>query len=345
MTGVPAPVLAAYDASAVEVRPLGAGLINQTYLVDGGPHGRFVLQRLHPVFPPQVNEDIDAVTKHLQAAGLVTPRLMATRTGDLWVTHEGAVWRALTWVDGIGLDRLRDTEQAREAGRILAVFHRAVSGLRHEFRSVRPGVHDTARHLANLRAALETHRDHPRFATIAALAGQVLEAADGLEPLPTLPARVVHGDPKLNNILFSPDGTRALCLIDLDTLGRMALPLELGDAFRSWCNPAGEDSALARFSPELFEAAIGGYASGAGGFVSADEWEHILGGTLTIYVELAARFCADALNESYFGWNPQAFASRSEHNQVRAESQLNAARSLLAQRPALERVLRRVACA
>ncbi len=39
-------------------------------------------------------------------------------------------------------------------------------------------------------------------------------------------------------------------------------------------------------------------------------------------IELGARFCADALNESYFGWNPARFASRSEHNQVRAAGQL-----------------------
>jgi hypothetical protein len=53
-------------------------------------------------------------------------------------------------------------------------------------------------------------------------------------------------------------------------------------------------------------------------------------------VELAARFCADALNESYFGWNPKSFPSRSEHNQARAESQLAAARSLAEQRTAAE---------
>ena len=54
-----------------------------------------------------------------------------------------------------------------------------------------------------------------------------------------------------------------------------------------------------------------------------------------------ARFCADALNESYFGWNPGQFATRSEHNQARAESQLRAARSLIAQRSAAIEVVER----
>jgi Ser/Thr protein kinase RdoA (MazF antagonist) len=173
------------------------------------------------------------------------------------------------------------------------------------------------------------------------LAKLILAAADRLDPLPDVPERIVHGDPKVNNILFTPDRTRAICLIDLDTLTPMRLPLELGDAFRSWCNPAGEDRSRAWFSLELFEAAIGGYAAEAAGSVTPAEWRSIVTATETLYVELAARFCADALNESYFGWNAREFPSRSEHNQVRAESQLNAARSLADQRDAVQAAVHR----
>jgi hypothetical protein len=70
------------------------------------------------------------------------------------------------------------------------------------------------------------------------------------------------------------------------------------------------------------------------GLVTPAEWGAIVPATETIYVELASRFCADALNESYFGWDPRRFATRSEHNQARAASQLRAARSLVEQREA-----------
>ena len=73
----------------------------------------------------------------------------------------------------------------------------------------------------------------------------------------------MHGDPKINNLLFDAATGRALCFIDLDTLGRMPLPLELGDAFRSWCNPAGEDNRQSAFALDLFAAAVDGYAAGA----------------------------------------------------------------------------------
>lgn len=321
-------VLEAFGAADASVRPLGHGLINQTFLVERAMWAPFVLQRLHPIFPGVVNEDIDALTAHLARKGLVTPRLIRTTEGALWVESGDAAWRALTYVPGVSRDRLGSPDEAREAGALLARFHQAVVDFNHDFRNRRPGVHDTVRHFETLRNALVAHRAHPRSAAIRPVAERILELADALPALPPSQLRVVHGDPKINNIIFSEDGSRALCLIDLDTLGRLALPLELGDAFRSWCNPAGEDYAHAWFSLELFQAAVGGYAAVTGHFLHAAERDAMVLGIETIYLELAARFCADALNESYFGWDPARFASRSEHNQIRAESQLHALQSL-----------------
>ena len=124
--------------------------------------------------------------------------------------------------------------------------------------------------------------------------------------------------------MFAHDDDRALCLIDLDTLAHMPVALELGDALRSWCNPATEDAASARFVRPLFDAAIVGYAEAAQGFLTPAEWSAIPRGALTITVELAARFCADALRESYFGWNRARYESASAHNQARTRGQLHA---------------------
>jgi hypothetical protein len=64
-------------------------------------------------------------------------------------------------------------------------------------------------------------------------------------------------------------------------------------------------------------------------------------GARTISLELAARFCADALHESYFGWNPQKFPTRGAHNLVRARGQLAVSRSVAEQQAALEEFTRR----
>ncbi len=340
----PKTVLTAWNLQGSNVSPLGSGLINRTWLVSSGvgpaPH-RYVLQQVNPIFPGAINEDIQVVTAHLRARGLVAPELLPTVDGRLWLDDPGGAFRLMTHVDGESRDRLGSPAEAREAGHLLARFHRALADLEHEFRNQRLGVHDTRRHLEALRQALVEHEAHRDIATIRPLAAEILQLADALPRLPVLPDRIVHGDPKINNLLFEPATGRALCLIDLDTLGRMPLHLELGDAFRSWCNPKGEDSRQSAFALDLFTAAVEGYAVGAKGWITREESGAIVAGTLTIYVELAARFCADALRESYFGWDAQRFPSRSAHNQVRAASQITAARALWDARGAAEEVVRR----
>ena len=332
-------ILAEYGLQAADINPLGNGLINFTWTVDVEPAGRYVLQRVNDVFSPAVNADIDVLTKHLAANGEPTCRVVPTSNGDLWVTNEAGNWRLLTWIEGVSHDSLKTPVQAHSAGGLLARFHRAVDGLEHEFATQRPGVHDTPRHLAFLRDTLDAQTSHPQYAKIAPLGRRILAAADALPNLPPTPDRVVHGDPKINNILFSHDADDAICLVDLDTITRMPLPLELGDAMRSWCNPASEDDAYGEFAAALFGDAIRGYAEVARGWIRRDEWSSIVDATQTILVELASRFCADALNESYFGWNPERFSSRTEHNQVRAAGQLTVAESLVAQRYDLEATL------
>jgi len=312
-----------------------SGLINPTWFVSARDGRALVLQRVNPIFPPEVNVDIEAVTRHLFAKGIATPTLVPSRFGRLWLEHDGAVWRVLTRIDGVTRDALESPAQAREAGRVLAEFHRAVSDLEHEFRSRRLGVHDTARHLRNLREALDEHRGHRDFAAVRPLAEQVLALAAELPALPPMPDRIVHGDPKISNVMFAAHTDRALCLIDLDTLARMPIALELGDALRSWCNPATEDAPEARFVRGFYAAAIEGYASGARGLLLPEEWGAIADGTLTITVELAARFCADALRERYFRWDEGRYASSSAHNQARTRAQLKIAAALRTELPAL----------
>ncbi|MCE7903485.1 MAG: hypothetical protein DYH20_12775 [Gammaproteobacteria bacterium PRO9] len=343
---IPPAVLAAWNLDGRSAAPLGSGLINHTWLVanspaSGEPVVRHVLQQLNPVFPASVNDDIRAVTRHLRAADMTTPELVPTRDGRWWCEDAGRIYRVLTWIEGINRNRLSSPAEATAAGALLARFHRTLDSLDHRFSNPRLGVHDTTRHLAVLRQALVDHADHRQIGTIRPLAEDILELAGGLPVLPVGPDRVVHGDPKVNNLLFDAATGDGLCLIDLDTLGRMPLVLELGDAFRSWCNPAGEDERVSDFDLALFTGAVRGYAGLASGWIEAGEIAGIVAGTLTIYVELAARFCADALRECYFGWDPQRFATRSEHNQARATSQLNAARALWRVRAAADEVVRR----
>jgi Ser/Thr protein kinase RdoA (MazF antagonist) len=315
------------DREAARVEPLGSGLINQTFLVEAG-HERFVLQRLAGIFHPSINQNIAAVTHALASAGLTTPSLLPTRQGQLWLDlgAQGGVWRLMTHVPGRSFDKVQSLGQARSASELIARFHRVVDGLSHTFVGMREGVHDTPAHLRRLRESLAHNVGHRLMVDTASLATRIFQQADALAPLPALPSRVCHGDLKLNNILFAgdapPASEQAMCLIDLDTVGPMSLAYELGDAWRSWCNLSGEDAVEARIDLEVMRASFEGYAGTIGRPLSEAERRALLGGVEWISLELASRFAADALNESYFGWNSSRYPGRGEHNLVRARGQL-----------------------
>ncbi|HKK02644.1 MAG TPA: phosphotransferase [Gammaproteobacteria bacterium] len=329
-------VLAAWNLDPESARPLGNGLINRTFIARDRAGCLRVLQQVNRLFPAKVNEDIEAVTAHLQARGLATPRLVRTLDGQLCLPAPDGAWRVLTHVPGRVLDRMENPAQARAAGALLARFHRALDDLEHTFRNVRPPIHQPSRRLAELEQALAAHPRHRLRRAAGALAEQVFAAAAALPALPDTPLRVMHGDPKISNLVFAADSDAAVCMLDLDTLGRMALPFELGDACRSWCSLSTEDDPRSRFSAELFAAALDGYGSVARGWWLPEEAQAAVDATATIQVELAARFCADSLNECYFGWNPALFATRGEQNLARAQGQLAVHRSLLAQRERLD---------
>lgn len=329
--------LAAWDLEAVDLRPITIGLINTTYRVETD-RAAYALQRLHPVFSGEVNDDIDAITRHLEAKGLTTPRIVRTRTGATWHEAGDGAWRVLTWIEGESRHRADSLPSLRSAGALVARFHEALTDLHHDFAFCRPGAHDTAAHLQRLGGALTRHRGHRRYETLRPLAEAILaHPLPAVEPQPT---RIVHGDLKLSNVLFR--GSDAVALVDLDTLQRGSLAVELGDALRSWCNPAGEDCIDSAIDLDRFEAAMSGYLSGARRWLRPTELDAVVAGVETIALELASRFCLDAFEESYFRWD-RRFESASHHNEARARGQLSFARSVAAARDDLRARLARLA--
>jgi Ser/Thr protein kinase RdoA (MazF antagonist) len=302
------------------------------------------------LFAPSIHDNIRAVTTALAAAGLVTPMLVPTNDGGACLELSAStpagkpkVWRLMTHIEGTSFDVVAGSLQAHAAGALVARFHVALDGLSHSFSGLRESVHDTSRHMDHLRRTCADRQDHRLFGRVAPLAARILDSARTLPSLPSLAPRICHGDLKFNNLLFAgpdtPERDRAVCLVDLDTVGPMPLAFEMGDAWRSWCNRSGEDDEQADLDLELFGASLEGYQEGLTHDLGDDERRALLLGPEWISLELGARFAADALAESYFGWDSRRFAGRGEHNLVRAHGQVSLHLALLASREHRARLL------
>lgn len=313
------------------------GLINRTWTV--GEPAWAVLQWVNPIFDPRIHFDMEAVTARLEEAGLATPRLVPSEDGMLWTTDPHGCWRLLTFIPGKTLHRLENADQAAEAGHLVGRFHTALTDWDYQFQARQRHIHDTTFHMAELHAARAEAGGHPLAPEAREVAAEILErwaSWDGeLEPH----QRLTHGDLKVSNLRFDEAAERALCLIDLDTLGSMPIACEMGDAWRSWCNPAGEDDPEASaFDLELFTASARAWLAAAPPLTD-DERRSLVPGIERICLELAARFCADAVRNTYFRENREAHPQRGRHNLIRALGQLALARSAREARAECEAVI------
>ncbi|MAG31644.1 MAG: hypothetical protein CL908_12220 [Deltaproteobacteria bacterium] len=327
-TSIPDAVRHAYREldGPLEVQLLSGGLLHRSLHVRSRG-GEFVLQRVSDVFAPEVHANIRAVTTHLAARGHSTPTLLATREGEP-AASLGAQgrWRLMSFLGGASFQQLASLEQARSAGALVGRFHAALRDFEAPLAPMGIPYRDTPGYLTAMRSGLAAHSGHRLAARIRPLAERLLAAFDDLGPPPAnLPSRVIHGDLKLANVLFeSAEGAgrdRALALIDLDTLMRAPLWMDLGDAWRSWCNPSGEEDNGPRFDMEAFEASYRGFVAGFGVPLSSAERESLVTAAERITLELCSRFVTDALEESYFAWDEAHYPAPGEHNAARAEGQ------------------------
>jgi Ser/Thr protein kinase RdoA (MazF antagonist) len=309
----------------IEIRPLSGGLLHRSFQVRVGEF-EYVLQRVSDVFAPEIHDNIQAVTQHLIARGFPAASLLPTidDQSSVWLGPLGR-WRLMPHLGGTSFRRLESVAQARSAGALVGRFHAAMRDFDRPLAAMGIPYRDSALYLSSMREALDRHRGHRLAAEITPLGERVLAAFQELGPPIEVERRVIHGDLKLENLLFEsqegPGRDRAFALIDLDTLMRAPLWMELGDAWRSWCNTSGEDTREARFEMSYFEASARGFFEGYDVALSEPERRSLVTATERLTLELCARYVTDTLEECYFGWNDSRFAGRGEHNAVRAAGQ------------------------
>ncbi|MEM7586563.1 MAG: phosphotransferase [Acidobacteriota bacterium] len=314
-----------------------SGLINQTWTVGEPAWG--VLQWVNPIFDPAIHKDIEAFTARLEEVGLTTPRLLPTRQGDLCAVDATGCWRLMTYIPGRTLHRLASSEQAAAAGDLVGRFHRALAGWVYTIQAPRRHIHDTTFHMAELHGACAEIKHHPLSQDASALGSEILARwAEWGTEMPR-DHRFSHGDLKISNLRFEEEDEIAVCLIDLDTLGSMPISCEMGDAWRSWCNPAGEDDpSRVVFDLGLFESSARAWLASAPP-LNDEELTSLVPGIERICLELAARFCADALHNTYFRENRERHPQRGSHNLLRARAQLALANSARQQRAECETIV------
>jgi Ser/Thr protein kinase RdoA (MazF antagonist) len=231
------------------------------------------------------------VVDHLVRGGRVAvPALMKTTSGASW--HEddaGGVWRLWEFLAGTrSLDRLSNADQARAAGAAFGRLQLALADLPGEVADAIPGFMRLSHYLQQLDAALAVHTLPPGLE--AALAR--VEPRRGLADSFRERDRLVHGDCKIDNLLFHADRDEVAGIIDLDTVMLGHWAWDFGDLVRS---AAADHSGV---NVERFGAIAAGFVGT--GAVAKDPDALVLAPRY-VALMLAVRFLTDHLRgDRYF---------------------------------------------
>jgi len=133
------------------------------------------------------------------------------------------------------------------------------------------------------------------------------------------PARIVHGDTKLNNVLFDNDTGRAVSVVDLDTCMAGWTLYDFGDLVRFTAATSAEDERdleQAGMNVELYRALVDGFLEGEGGTLTSLERDLMPFAARLVTFTVGLRFLTDHIaGDVYFK------TSRPGHNLDRARVQ------------------------
>ncbi|MDY6783592.1 MAG: aminoglycoside phosphotransferase family protein [Cyanobacteriota bacterium] len=343
----------------VEVRPLGSGNINDTFLVtlDALTPTQFVLQCLNTrVFrqPQWVVQNIriatDQARAHLQTSPIdrrwEVPHLLLTDEGmDYYIDADGSFWRAMSFIDNTESFEILDCcDRAVEVGYALGTFHSLIADIPPEhLADTLEGFHIAPLYWQNYKSTLAGSKPQNtpevkyclQFVRDRSSLTGVLE---GAKKQGKLPLRPIHGDPKINNILFDIETGRAASLIDLDTVKPGLIQYDLGDCLRSGCNRGGEETKEwenVSFDLELCQGILKGYLGVAGSFLTENDYAYLYDAARLIAFELGLRFFTD-----YLAGNVYFKVQYPEHNLARALVQFKLTESIELQEQKIREIIK-----
>ena len=335
-----ARILAQFEIEGMvkEVKPLGNGLINDTYLVvTDGDTPDYVLQRINNAIFQDVDllqHNIEVVTAHirnkLEAAGTddidrKVLQFVKNHHGKTYYRDESdKYWRVMVFIPESVTREAVTPASAHDCGKAFGNFENMLVDVPEQLGETIPDFHNMELRMSQLRDAVKNDA--------ASRLNEVRDIVDELERDAhemcqaerlyregRLSKRICHCDTKVNNMLFDKDG-QVLCVIDLDTVMPSFIFSDYGDFLRTGANLTAEDDpdlSHVGFNEEIFKAFTTGYLESARDFLTPIEVELLPYAVALFPFMQCVRFLADYLNgDTYYK------TKYPTHNLDRARNQL-----------------------
>ena len=324
-------IVSAFDikGEVLEVKPLGNGLINDTFVVHTDGPEDYVLQRINNAIFKDVEllqHNIECATAHIRRKGGKTLEFLPCKaTGKTYWTDGENYWRVSVFIRGAHTYETVNPEYSYYAGKAFGHFEAMLADIPDKLGETIPDFHNMELRARQLHEAVKADKAG-RMAEpeVQAILKDLLPyeeemcKAERMYRDGVLPKRICHCDTKVNNMMFDDNGD-ILCVIDLDTLMPSFVFSDFGDFLRTAANTVAEDDPAIEkvdFRMDIFESFAKGYLEGAT-FLTPVEKENLPYATCLFPYMQAVRFFTDYINgDTYYK------IKYPEHNLVRTRNQV-----------------------
>lgn len=294
------------DISDYKISTFGSGLIHRTFFLQHSK-GNFILQKInHQVFknPEIVMQNIQRVGDFLLEKKYPKEvlKILPTLDGKLLLhSNEDEYWRCFYFInDTQYFSKAISKKQVYDTGKNFGEFLFFLKDFPIEWITPSiPNFHNPSFRLQQLENAIPknlVNRVHKASNEIKKIK-DFQPIIDHWETL-KFPTRVVHADPKINNLLFD-NNENVVAVIDWDTIMPGNILFDFGDLVRTMACTENEESTdfyKVKIDIEFYQNLKIGFLEMTNDWLTDLEKEHLELGVTMIIIEQAIRFLTDFIN-------------------------------------------------
>ncbi len=234
----------------IHVIPIKDGLINQSFRLEISS-GIYVLQQINTTIfttPSLLMANIESIAEILSKNDYPYEALKVVKTkkGTSYLKLENSFWRVFQYIQNTNtIHRVQSSDQAHQAAEAFALFNQSINAIPSErIHTIIPHFHDTHFRLQEFKKAIKLDKENRLHLcnNIIQKIDTYISEVESFNQLLTAPM-LIHGDPKISNLLFCKTSHQVKAVIDWDTVLKSNLWMDVGDMIRSYCSTQTEDEA------------------------------------------------------------------------------------------------------
>ncbi len=313
---IPEEILKAYYPGGIASYSLiEGGEINTTMLVIGNGGNKTILQRLSKIYDSSLDEDYEAVSAYLKNLGWEMATALKSSNGARYTTDSsGRVWRAFGYIESEPGSKFEgDYKPTLALGELLGKLHHSLSTLSYNPKHPLGRGRDIAYHASHLEKVALKIKDSAKRK----LAKDMISASKK-QKVDTMPAQLIHSDPRIGNVLFR--NGEAITFIDWDGYGISNPLFDVGDMLQSYVSERMFKKRKNVSASQLHSIIEAYYKEAKLKIDKNDFTKKALSASQLIGLCLGIRHLVDSVEDSYFT-PPNSFEFRYDFNIRRAHEQ------------------------